>query len=173
MEMPLLHFQNWFFGLRFANAVLHPKENSLTNWHFHVIAMNPSSDGIKYSPVIATNLPKFQKIVTAFYENLFAPSKEILTKIEQAVANDKTIMIVAVRLHPSAKVDQTFCTYIRKLIVVAAVLYQTYPNPTNALATDVFVSLMGVATSAVAHPKLIHFWLRNGPDYQTLRKYKI
>ena len=130
--------------------------------------MNPSSDGIKYIPVIATNLPKFQTIVTAFYENLFVPSKEILTKIKRAVPNDKTIMIVAVRLHPSAKLDQTLCTYIRKLIVVAA-----YPNPTNALATDVFVSLMGVATSAVAHPKLIHFWLRNGPDYQTLLKYKI
>jgi hypothetical protein len=60
--------------------------------------MIPCSDGIRYSPVIATNLPKFQKIVTAFYENLFAPSKEILTKIErQAVTNDKIIMIVAVR----------------------------------------------------------------------------
>ena len=123
--------------------------------------------------VSSTVLSLQQIFQTAFHETLFALLKEILTKIEQAVANDKTIMIVAVRLHPSAKVDQTFCTYIRKLIVVAAVLYQTYPNPTNALATDVFVSLMGVATSAVAHPKLIHFWLRNGPDYQTLLKYKI
>jgi hypothetical protein len=38
LEMPLLHFQNWFFGLQFANAVVHPKENSLTTSHFHVIA---------------------------------------------------------------------------------------------------------------------------------------
>jgi hypothetical protein len=125
--------------------------------------MNPSSDGIKYSPVIATNLPKFQKIVTAFYENLFAASMKILTKIERAVTNDITIMIVAVCLHPTAKVDQMFCTYIRKLIVVAAVLYQTYPNPTNTLATDEFVSLMGVvASSAVQHPTLIHSWHWNG-----------
>jgi len=57
MEMPLLHFQNWFFGLRFANAVLHPKESNLTTWHFRVIAIDPSSDGYKHSPVIATNLP--------------------------------------------------------------------------------------------------------------------
>ena len=162
MEMPLLHFQNWFFGLRFANAVMHPKESSLTTWHFRVIAIDPSSDGYKHSPVIATNLPKFRKMVSAFYENLFAPSKEILMKIERAVANDKTIMIAAVRLHPSAKADQTFCTYIKKLIVVAAVSYQMYPNPTNALATDVFVSLMGVASSAVPHPTLIHSWRRNG-----------
>jgi hypothetical protein len=59
-------------------------------------------------------------------------------------------------------VDQTFCTYIKKLMVVAAVSYQTYSNPTNALATDVFISLMGVASSAVPHPKLIHSWRRNG-----------
>jgi hypothetical protein len=26
MELPLIHFQNWFFGLQFANAVLHPKD---------------------------------------------------------------------------------------------------------------------------------------------------
>jgi hypothetical protein len=88
--------------------------------------------------------------------------KEILTKIEQAGTNDKTIMIVAVCLHPTAKVDQTFCTYIKKLIVVAAVSYQTYPNPSNALATDVFISLMRVASSAVPHPTLIHSWRRNG-----------
>jgi hypothetical protein len=162
MEMPLLHFQNWFFGLRFANAVMHPKESNLTTWHFRVIAIDPSSDGYKHSPVIATNLPKFQKMVTAFYENLFAPSKEILMKIERAVANDKTIMIAAVRLHPSAKADQTFCTYVKKLIVVAAVSYEMYPNPTTALATDVFVSLMGVASSAVPHPTAIHSWRRNG-----------
>jgi hypothetical protein len=93
---------------------------------------------------------------------LFAPSKEILTKIERAVTNDKTIMIVALRLHPTAKVDQTFCTYIKKLIVVAAVSYQTYPNPSNALAKDVFILLMGVASSAVPHPTLIHSWRRNG-----------
>ena len=24
MEMLLLYFQNWFFGLQFANAVMHP-----------------------------------------------------------------------------------------------------------------------------------------------------
>ena len=71
-----------------ANAVLHPKENSLTAWHFRVIAINPSSDGIKYSPVVATNLSKIQQIVTAFYKRLFAPSKEILTKIEREVSND-------------------------------------------------------------------------------------
>jgi hypothetical protein len=59
-------------------------------------------------------------------------------------------------------VDQTFCTYIKKLIVVAAVSYQRYPNPTNALATDVFISLMGVASSAVPHPTWIHSWRRNG-----------
>jgi hypothetical protein len=93
---------------------------------------------------------------------LFALSKEILTKIERSVTNDKTIMIVAVCLHPTAKVDQTFCTYIRKLIVKAAVLYQTYLNPTNALATDVFVSLMGVASSTVPHPTLNHSWRWNG-----------
>jgi hypothetical protein len=57
-EMPMLHFQNWFFGLRFANAVTHPKEKNLTTRHFCVIAMDPSSDGIKYSPVIVTNHPK-------------------------------------------------------------------------------------------------------------------
>jgi hypothetical protein len=162
MEMPLLNFQNWFFGLRSANAVMHPKENSVTTWHFRVIAMDPSSDGIKYSPVIETNLPKFRKIATAFYKKLFAPSKEILTNIEPAVANDKIIMIVAVRLYPTAKVDQKFCTYIKKLIVVAAVSYQTYPNPSNALAVDVFVSLTGLANSAVPHPILIHSWRRKG-----------
>jgi hypothetical protein len=47
--------------------------------------MNPSSDGIRYSPFIARKPPQIQKIVTAFYKNLFAPSKEILTKIEKAV----------------------------------------------------------------------------------------
>jgi hypothetical protein len=53
---------------------MHPKESNLTNWHFRVIAIDPSSDGYKHSPVIATNLPKFQKMVNAFFENLFAPS---------------------------------------------------------------------------------------------------
>jgi hypothetical protein len=49
----------------------------------------------------------------------------------------------------------------KKLIVFAAVLYQTYPNPKNALAKDVFVSLIGVASSAVQHSTLIHSWRRN------------
>jgi hypothetical protein len=71
-------------------------------------------------------------------------------------------MIAAARLHPSAKADQTFCTYVKKMIVVAAVSYQMYPNPTNALAMDVFVSLMGVASSAVPHPTAIHSWRWNG-----------
>jgi hypothetical protein len=83
-------------------------------------------------------------------------------KIEQAVANDKTIMIAAVRLHPSAKADQMFCTYVKKLIVMAAVSYQMYPNPTNALATDVFVLLMSVASSAFPHLTVIHSWRWNG-----------
>ncbi len=83
-------------------------------------------------------------------------------KIERVVANDKTIMIAAVRLHPSAKADLTFCTYVKKLIVVAAVSYEMYPNPTNALSTDVFVLLMGVASSAVPHPTVIHSWRWNG-----------
>ena len=142
--------------------------------------MNPSSDGLKYSAVIATNLPKFQKIVTAFYENLIALPKEILSKIERVVTNEKTIMTVAELLNPTARVDQMFCTYIKKLIFVAAVSYQTYPNPENALTMDVFVSLMGVASAAVPHPTLIHSWHQNGigiflfcPGYQTLRKNEI
>jgi hypothetical protein len=72
--------------------------------------LEPTSDGIKYGPVIATNHPKLRKMVTAFYESLSAPSKEIFMTIERAVANDKTIIIVAARLHPTAKVDQRFCT---------------------------------------------------------------
>jgi hypothetical protein len=78
------------------------------------------------------------------------------------VTNEKTIMTVAELLNPTARVDQMFCTYIKKLIFVAAVSYQTYPNPENALTMDVFVSLMGVASSTVPHPTLNHSWRWNG-----------
>jgi hypothetical protein len=86
--------------------------------------------------VSGTVLSLQQIFQTAFHETLFALLKEILTKIEQAVANDKTIMIVAVHLHPTAKVDQTFCTYIKKLIVVAAVSYQTRQLPQQSTSRE-------------------------------------
>jgi hypothetical protein len=165
MEMPLIHFRNWFYGLRFTKAVLNPKENKTTVWHYRVIAIDPTcNEGIKKnSPAIATNLPKFQMIATSFYETLFESSKEISTKIERAVFNDKTIMIVAVRSPPTAKVEPTFCAYKKKLIVVAAVSYQTYKNNHSASSQiDVFVSLLGVASHAVPHPTAIHSWRRNG-----------
>ncbi len=93
---------------------------------------------------------------------MFAPSKEILIKIERAVANDKTIMIAAVSLHPLAKADQMFCTLCQKIDCGGSCLISNVPNPTNALATDVFVSLMGIASSAVPYPTLIHSWRWNG-----------
>jgi hypothetical protein len=141
--------------------------------------MNPSADGIKYSPVIALNLPNFKKIVTAFCKNLFALSRQILTKIERAVANDKTIIIVAVRLNPTARVDRMFCKYIQKLIVVASVSYQTYPNPTNGLATDFcFIDRCCKFCSATPNIDSLLASERNWnipvcPGYQMLRKYEI
>jgi hypothetical protein len=133
----------------------------------------------KQAPVIATNLSKFWRIVTAFYENFFAPSKDILTKIEQAVSNDKAVIIVALCLHSTAKVDQMFCTYTKKLNVVAAVSYQTYPNPTNALlATDVFF-IYGCCKFCIAtlitDSFLASEWKQDipvCPGYQMLRKYE-
>ena len=41
-------------------------ENTLTTWHFRVISMNPSSDGIRYSPVIATKFQSSKRLSLLF-----------------------------------------------------------------------------------------------------------
>ena len=161
LEMPLWHFTTWFKNLRFCNAVLQPKDGKSMVWHFRVIALDPSSPEIIKNAPIQGKLPKFCDFAAAFYTGLFEKSKAITEKIQRAVANDKTIMIVALRLSPGTKVDSTLSKYTKHLIVVSAVSYQTYPNPNDTSAIDVFVSLMGVAHDKTKCPSQLQAWRRN------------
>ena len=137
--MPLWHFKNWFQDLRFSDAVFAPKDEKSKVWHFRVIALDPSSTEIKNVAPIEAKLPKFRDFAVAFYTGLFEKSKAITEKINRAVANDKTIMIVALRLSPGTEVGNSFSKY-SKSIVVSAVSYQTFQSPTDKAAMDVFVS---------------------------------
>jgi hypothetical protein len=158
--MPLWHFKNWFQDLRFSDAVLSPKDEKSKVWHFRVIALDPSSTEIKNVAPIEAKLPKFRDFAVAFYTGLFEKSKTITEKINRAVANDKTIMIVALRLSPGTEVGNSFSKY-SKLIVVSAVSYQTFQSPTDKAAMDVFVSLMGVANDKTICPSQLQAWRRN------------
>ena len=160
MEMPLWHFKLWFDDLRFCDAVIEPKDAKSKVWHFRVIALDPSSPEIKNIAPIEAKLPKYRDFVAAFYTGLFEKSKAITEKINRAVANDKTIMIVALRLSPGTDVDNSFSKY-SKLIVVSAVSYQTFRSPANKAAMDVFVSLMGVADDKTVCPSQLQAWRRN------------
>ena len=160
LEMPLWHFKNWFQDLRFSDAVLSPKDEKSKVWHFRVIALDPSSTEIKNVAPIEAKLPKFRDFAVVFYTGLFEKSKIITEKINCAVANDKTIMIVALRLSPGTEVGNSFSKY-SKLIVVSAVSYQTFQSPTDKAAMDVFVSLMGVANDKTICPSQLQAWRRN------------
>ena len=158
VEQQLKPFCNWFDKLRFANAVLNPEDGKKV-WHFRHVLLCPEC---KTNTSFATARKNFYSCLQAFYKGIFHASPSMDQQVARAVEHDISIMVLAVSVPKSTAVPKSLSPYSTSLITVSAVSFQMHRDPNDAGLMSVFLSLLGVAHHATAHPPSIKSWRRNG-----------
>jgi hypothetical protein len=158
VEQQLKPFCNWFDKLRFANAILNPEDGKKW-WHFRHVLLCPAC---KTNNSFGTAPKNFYSCLQAFYEGIFHGSPSMDQQVARAVEHDISIMVLAVSVSKSTAVPKSLSPYSNSLITVSAVSFQMHRNPKDPDRMSVFLSLLGVAHHATAHPPSIKSWRRNG-----------
>ena len=158
MEQKLKPFCNWFEELRFVDAILKPEEGDKV-WQFTHALLCP---GCLTKTSFGSAPEKYYKCLEAFYQGVFVATPSMDQQIARAVADDISILILAMPVDKKITVGKSLSPYSTSLITVSAVSFQMHRDPNDAGMVSVFLSLLGVTHHASPHPPSIRSWRRNG-----------